>query len=75
LIIMAAGLATPAAARGVDRAVGLNGAPTSWAKMSRHRTSTRRGRMRRHGAGTASSSAPNGAGTGMGPTGQPSGVK
>jgi len=75
LVLAAMSLATPATASAGARAVGLNGAPTSWARMTRHRTKAHRRTMMNKGAGTASSSAPNGRGIGMGPTGQPSGVK
>lgn len=65
----------PASAAGVARAAGLNDTPTSWARMTRHRSTMGRRIYRNKGAGTASASAPNGRGYGMGPTGQPSGVK
>ena len=75
LVLAATGFSTQASAGVSDRGVGLHGVPTSWARMTRHRSKVyRRSRMNK-GAGTASSSAPNGQGTGMGPTGQPSGVK
>ena len=75
LALAALSLATPASAA-TAHAAGLNGAPTSWARMMTHRHTKvhRRTRMNK-GAGSASSSAPNGRGIGMGPTGQPSGVK
>lgn len=82
LLGMAAGLAlaaisftASASAASVDRVVGLNDTPTSWARMNRHRSKMGHRVYRNRGAGTASASAPNGRGYGMGPTGQPSGVK
>lgn len=75
LALGAISFAAPASAAGVDRAAGLNDTPTSWAKMTRHRSKMGRRVYRNQGAGTASASAPNGRGYGAGPTGQPSGVK
>ena len=74
-MLAAVSITSSASAATSERAVGLNGAPTSWARMTRHRNKAYRRSMMNKGAGTASSSAPNGRGYGMGPTGQPSGVK
>ncbi|MEH3148661.1 MAG: hypothetical protein PGN34_25820 [Methylobacterium frigidaeris] len=75
LVIVAASFTAPANAGGNHRAVSLNDAPANWAGMTRNSRKAHRQRKPRDGAGSASSSAPNGRGTGMGPTGQPSGVK
>jgi len=75
LTLAAVSFTAPASAAGVDRTTGLNDTPTSWARMTRHRSKMGRRIHRNRGAGTASASAPNGRGYGMGPTGQPSGVK
>lgn len=75
LTLAAISFTAPASAAGVDRAVGLNDTPTTWVRMTRHRSKMGRRVDRNKGAGTASASAPNGRGYGMGPTGQPSGVK
>ena len=74
-LILLAGVSAPASAGETDHGVRMTGAPTTWVRMSRYRKNAHRARMPRNGAGAASSSAPNGVGYGMGPTGQPSGVK
>lgn len=73
-VLMTISLATPAAAGRTGHNLRMDDLPTSWVKLSRHHKA-HRARLPGRGAGTASSSAPNGAGFGMGPTGQPSGVK
>ena len=61
---------------GVER-LQHNSPPTAWSRMRHRNKMMHRQGMRgsRKGGATAAGSAPNGRGTGMGPTGQPSGVK
>lgn len=75
IVLAAASFSSQASAAVGVRGVALQGAPTSWVRMTRHRSKAYRRTRMNKGAGTASSTAPNGRGTGMGPTGQPSGVK